>query len=350
MDTAQITLHLRRRIINQDEALDQLEEALLIAEAGLNDPRKPLAVLLFVGPTGVGKTETVRALTEAIHGEPDKYCRIDMSGLHESHYAASLAGSPPGYVGSQEDETLFNRALIEGEPDKPGILLLDEVEKAHASVHQSLLQIFDNAHLRLANGKTEISFNNTIIVMTSNVGSDELRHLAENRRLGFKPSSNGDIDPARERHRVVDRALARHFKPEFMNRVDAVVVFQWLTHDDLRRILHGLVGDLNTRLTERHSLSLELAPEAADFLIDRGWDPKYGARPLKRALRRELYQPLARSLLKQSWPEGHKLIAEHADGAMTFRLAATPPTLSVAAPTRATTRAATHELPSRRAK
>src|SRR5712692_3217476 len=126
MDTAQISLHLRRRIINQDEALDQLEEALLIAEAGLNDPHKPLAILLFVGPTGVGKTETVRALTEAIHGDVEHYCRVDMSGLNESHYAASLAGSPPGYVGSQEDETLLNRALIQGEPDKPGILLLDE--------------------------------------------------------------------------------------------------------------------------------------------------------------------------------------------------------------------------------
>src|SRR5215471_16216287 len=228
MDSAQIVQHLRRRIINQDEALDQLEEALLISEAGLNDPRKPLAVLLFVGPTGVGKTETVRVLTEAIHGQPDSYCRVDMSGLSESHYAASLAGSPPGYVGSQEEESLLNKAKIEGEPGRPGILLLDEVEKAHASVHQSLLQIFDNAHLRLANGKTEISFTNTLIVMTSNVGSDELRHLAENRRMGFQAAASNGVDRAKERHHVVDRALARHFKPEFLNRVDAVVVFQWL--------------------------------------------------------------------------------------------------------------------------
>ncbi len=332
MDTARIMQHLRRRIINQDEALDQLEEALLIAEAGLNDLRKPLAVLLFVGPTGVGKTETVRVLTEAIHGNPEHYCRIDMSGLNESHYAASLAGSPPGYVGSQEDETLLNRARIEGEPGKPGVLLLDEVEKAHPAVHQALLQIFDNAHLRLANGKTEIEFTNTLIVLTSNVGSEELRHLAENRRLGFRAGSSGEIDPTKERHRVVERALARHFKPEFLNRIDAVVVFRWLGHDDLRRILHGLVGDLNHRLSERHNLTLELAPEAADFLIERGWDPKYGARPLKRALRRELYQPLARSLLRQSWPAGEKLIAECHDGALTFRLAAGPPSLAAEPP------------------
>jgi ATP-dependent Clp protease ATP-binding subunit ClpA len=341
MDTAQITQHLRRRIINQDEALDQLEEALLITEAGLNDPRKPLAVLLFVGPTGVGKTETVRALTEAIHGNPDHFCRVDMSGLHESHYAASLAGSPPGYVGSQEDETLLNRALIQGEPGKPGVLLLDEVEKAHSSVHQSLLQIFDNAYLRLANGKSEISFSNTIVVMTSNAGSDDLRHLAEDRRLGFKATARGEIDPAKERHNVVDRALAKQFKPEFMNRIDAVVVFQWLTHDDLRRILHGLVGDLNGRLTEKHGLTLELAPDAADFLIERGWDPKYGARPLKRALRRELYQPLARTLIKETWPKGQKLIAEHTNGVVSFRLAAPPPSVSVTVPPRPTIRQTT---------
>lgn len=343
MDSARIMQHLRRRIINQDEALDQLEEALLIAEAGLNDPRKPLAVLLFVGPTGVGKTETVRVLTEAIHGQPDRYCRIDMSGLNESHYAASLAGSPPGYVGSQEDETLFNKARIEGEPGKPGILLLDEIEKAHAAVHQALLQVFDNAHLRLANGKTEISFTNTIIVMTSNVGSEELRNLAENRQLGFRAGSASQIDPQNERQRVVERALARHFKPEFLNRIDAVVVFHWLGHDDLRRILHGLVDELNQRLAERHGLTLELAPEAADYLISQGWDPKYGARPLKRALRRELYQPLARVLLTQSWPKGEKLVAERSEEGMTFRLAAPPPAVTVTAPARRPTRHSSSE-------
>jgi len=334
MDSARIMQHLRRRIINQDEALGQLEEALLIAEAGLNDPRKPLAVLLFVGPTGVGKTETVRVLTEAIHGQPDQYCRIDMSGLNESHYAASLSGSPPGYVGSQEDETLFNKARIEGEPGKPGILLLDEIEKAHAMVHQSLLQVFDNAQMRLANGKTEISFTNTLIVMTSNVGSEDLRNLAENRQLGFRAGSSTDVDPHHERQRVVERALSRHFKPEFLNRIDAVVVFQWLGHDDLRRILHGLVGELNQRLVEQHRLTLELAPEAADYLIQRGFDPKYGARPLKRALRRELYQPLARTLLTQTWPEGQKMVAEWSDAGMHFRLAAPPPAITVATPSR----------------
>lgn len=348
MDSARIIQHVRRRIINQDEALDQLEEALLIAEAGLNDPRKPLGVLLFVGPTGVGKTETVRALAEAIHGTTEAYCRIDMSGLSESHYAASLAGSPPGYVGSQEDETLFNRARIEGEKGKPGILLLDEIEKAHASVHQSLLQVFDNAHLRLANGKTEISFTNTLVIMTSNVGSDDLRNLAENRRLGFQSYGDGQVDPRNERNRVVERSLTRQFKPEFLNRIDSVVVFQWLGHDDLRRILHGLIGELNQRLVENHGLTLELAPQAADFLIERGWDPKYGARPLKRALRRELYQPLARSLLSRTWPEGEKLIAERLDGVVSFRLAAPPPSLTVATPTRTSSSRNGSEAPSRR--
>lgn len=341
MDAARIMEHLRRRIVNQDEALSQLEDALLIAEAGLNDPRKPLAVLLFVGPTGVGKTETVRALTEAIHGQPDLYCRIDMSGLNESHYAASLAGSPPGYVGSQEDETLFNRARIEGEPGRPGVLLLDEVEKAHPSVHQSLLQIFDNAHLRLANGKSEISFTNTLIVMTSNVGSQELRNLAEGRSLGFKASTSVDVDPRHERQSVVERALARQFKPEFLNRIDATVVFHWLGHDDLQRILHGMIGELNQRLSEQHGLTLSLSADAADFLIDRGWDPKYGARPLRRALRHELYRPLAQVLLSQTWPQGQRLVVERTDAGMQFRLDAPTPAAKATSPSRRSLRTGT---------
>ena len=162
--------------------------------------------------------------------------------------------------------------------------------------------------------------------------SSSSAQLAENRRIGFKASTSAEIDPGHERHHVVERALTKQFKPEFLNRIDAVVVFQWLNHDDLRRILHGLVGDLNLRLNERHRLTLELAPEAADLLIARGWDPKYGARPLRRALRREQYQPLARSLLRQGWPEGQKLIAEREGDALGFRLAVSATALTAPAP------------------
>ncbi|MCL5959652.1 MAG: AAA family ATPase [Chloroflexi bacterium] len=315
MDYNDVVDHLRRKIINQDEAISQIQEALAIAQAKLGEPDKPLCVLLFLGPTGVGKTETVRALAEAIHGKLDHYCRIDMSALSESHYAASLSGSPPGYVGSQENETLLDKKMVEGEEDHPGILLLDEVEKAHQAVHQTLLQIFDNARIRLANGRTDISFTNTIIVMTSNVGSHALKTIVDRQEMGFihlsAASSKGQSTTQRDAHRkrVAMEALDNTFRPEFLNRIDGIVVFRWLDRDDMGKILDNLVADLNARLEEQHAVELELSAEAKDFLVDKGFDQKFGARQLKRAVRNSLNRPLSQLLIKGDVPRGSKVVA-----------------------------------------
>ncbi len=308
MDCDEIAAILRERIIGQREALDEIYRALLLAQAGINDPRAPLAVLLFLGPTGVGKTETVRALSLAIHGKVDAFCRVDMSGLAEHHYAASLAGAPPGYIGSHENETLLDKRLIEGGFQRPGILLLDEIEKAHPVVRQTLLQIFDNALLRLASGTQEIDFHNTIIIMTSNVGSAALKEVAGWREDDApSPSAQQDSDTfpdSREHARqyVAQVALDREFAPEFLNRIDATVVFHWLDRQDLREIVDLQLRDINARLLERHGLTLNLDSDARAFLVERGFDVKYGARPLKRAIRRFLLQPLAELLLGSQTP------------------------------------------------
>ncbi|GBD38401.1 ATP-dependent Clp protease ATP-binding subunit ClpC [bacterium HR37] len=320
MDYKKVIAHLRKRIISQDEAIDRIEEALMIAEAGLNEPDKPLCVLLFLGPTGVGKTETVKALAEAIHGEPGAYCRIDMSGLSERHYAASFSGSPPGYIGSKENNTILDKNKIEGRFGKPGILLLDEIEKAHPMVHQTLLHIFDNALLRLASGTEEIRFTNTIIIMTSNVGSEALKAVAEHQEAMRNASEGSTIDWEFSRKQIAMEALERTFKPEFINRIDGIVVFKWLTRNDLMKILNIQLEDLNRKLKRYHSFHAELTQGAKEFLIEKGFDLKYGARPLKRAIRQYLHQPLARLIIEEIIPRNSKVVVDNAGEQLKFEV------------------------------
>jgi ATP-dependent Clp protease ATP-binding subunit ClpA len=324
MDYKKVIAHLRQRIISQDEAINRIEEALMIAEAGLNEADKPLCVLLFLGPTGVGKTETVKALAEAIHGEPSAYCRVDMSGLSERHYAASFSGSPPGYVGSRENNTILDKNKIEGRFGKPGILLLDEVEKAHPVVHQTLLQIFDNALLRLSSGTEEIRFSNTIIIMTSNAGSEALKAVADHHeslgQMTNEVETSVRIDWELSRNQIAMEALERTFKPEFINRIDGIIVFKWLNHNDLMRILDIQVEELNKRLRRYHGFHAELTQGAKEFLIEKGFDLKYGARPLKRALRQYLYQPLARLIIEEILPRNSKIVVENTGDQLKFEV------------------------------
>ena len=321
MDSEAITAELRRHIVGQDGALAEISRALMFAQVGINEPDKPLAVLMFLGPTGVGKTETVKALAEAIHGRADRYCRVDMSGLAEHHYAASLAGAPPGYVGSEEGATLLDKALIEGSLGKPGILLLDEIEKAHPVVRQALLQIFDNARMRLSNGREEVAFTNTLIVTTSNVGSNALNDVA---RLRDRGADDPEVDWEDARQRVARSALESTFPPEFLNRIDSIVVFRWLDRNDLAQIIDIQIAQINSALSAGHGVQLHLDDDARMLLADRGLDARYGARHLKRMLRRHLYEPVARLLLEEATPAGGVVLttAEHGRLSLALRPAA----------------------------
>lgn len=290
---------LRRHIFGQDHVLDAVERMLKMVKAGLTDPEKPLYVGLLVGPTGVGKTELVKALAHAIHNDRSQVCRIDMNTLAQEHYASALVGAPPGYVGSKEGTSLFDRKIIEGSYSKPGIVLFDEVEKADDRVIQTLLNVFDDGMLRLASGNETIDFRNAIVLMTSNVGGKETVRLAE-RRFSF---------PLKERRmeRMVMKKLANRFAPEFLNRVDETIVFGWIKEDILHRMIDKLAEQLNVRLA-RHSCRLRLHESAVRQLVRHGFDRRNGARALKRSFRALVEAPLAELLLTR----------EPADSFMTY--------------------------------
>ncbi|MEU6497094.1 AAA family ATPase [Streptomyces sp. NPDC046984] len=312
MNPEAVVAALHRRIVGQDEAIAEIARVLKLAQASIQEIDKPLAVLMFLGPSGVGKTEMVRQLARAIHGSLENgYCRIDMSGLGESHYAASLAGSPPGYIGSNEGETLLAKAQIEGAFHRPGILLLDEIEKAHPRVHQSLLQVFDNARLKLASGREEIDFRNTIIAMTSNAGSAALGEIASLRSADMDSMSSctddGECPQSRwdsYGEKTAEAALSSIFSPEFINRIDATIVFRWLDKGDILKIVDQQISDLNVRLAENYGVRLAVGSESRWFLVENGFDLKYGARSVKRAIRRYLMEPLADLLLERELAEG----------------------------------------------
>jgi ATP-dependent Clp protease ATP-binding subunit ClpA len=289
--------HVNQNVIGQPAAIDQLARALKITAAGLRDPGRPLAVLMVAGPTGTGKSEAMRALAEAIHNDPDKLCRVDCNLLAQSHTAASLSGSPPGYVGSVESSTLLDKKLIEGKLGRPGLLVLEEIEKAHPDVFDVLLGIFDKGVLNMNNGKSQINFSNTIIVMTSNAGARALSDVASGKQMGFAPTSATQIVLSDDdRKQIVTRELKELFRPEFLNRLDDVVVFRWLERPDLELIVNKFLDQLGGRLAQfPHFLKVSKAAQA--FLVANGTDIANGARPLKRAIRRYLEEPLAEMLV-----------------------------------------------------
>lgn len=301
-DRGAVMEHLRERIIGQDEALEQVESALAIAQAGISEKDKPLFTALFLGPTGVGKTETVRALSVALCGDVEAHCRVDMNTLAQEHYSASLVGAPPGYVGSREEATILDKEKIEGSFYLPGIVLFDEVEKANDTVLQALMNIMDNGCLQLASGTGTVSFKNTLVFMTSNIGARDIQEYAHNRikfllkklmfLLYYRHWGLGD---AAVLEWIVEKRLHKRFAPEFLNRIDETIVFNWLGSDALDRILDVLVADLNRRLYS-HNVTLSVDVAARKFLLDIGFDRRFGARFLKRAVRRHVENPLARLL------------------------------------------------------
>ena len=275
---------LARRVIGQKEAITSVANAVRRARAGLQDPDRPLGSFIFLGPTGVGKTELARSLADFLFDSEQAMIRIDMSEYMEKHSVARLIGAPPGYVGYDE-----GGMLTEAVRRRPySVILLDEIEKAHPDVFNVLLQVLDDGRMTDGKGRT-VSFKNTIMIMTSNLGSHLIMDL-------------GQKDPE-EMRRQVDELLHRQFRPEFLNRVDEIITFQGLTQKDLLQIVDIQVARMATRLKER-KFSVELTEEAKLFLVDTGYDPSYGARPLKRAIQRYIENPLALEILEGRFSEG----------------------------------------------
>jgi ATP-dependent Clp protease ATP-binding subunit ClpB len=288
---------LHQRVVGQDEAVRLVSEAVRRARAGLQDPKRPMGSFLFLGPTGVGKTELARALAEFLFDDERAMVRLDMSEYQEKHTVARMIGAPPGYVGYEE-----GGALTEAVRRRPyAVLLLDEIEKAHPEVLNVLLQLLDDGRLTDGQGRT-VDFKHALVIMTSNLGSQWILELADDRE---------------EMKRRVERALREHFRPEFLNRVDETVVFHALTKADLRKIVDLNVEGLKRLVAER-DLDLELTDEARDALTEEGFDPQFGARPLKRTIQRRLQNPLAMKLLQGEFKPGQRVRVGYAKGEFTF--------------------------------
>ena len=308
---------LRERIVGQPQALDTVEATLKIIKADIGDPQRPLHVGLLLGPTGVGKTELVRVLAEAIHGQRDAVCRIDMNTLAQEHYAAALTGAPPGYVGSKEGTTLLDADRIAGSFGAPGIVLFDEIEKASAEVSRALLNVFDNGQLTLTSGAKTIDFRNTMIFMTSNLGAREIeRYLARLNRGWQRLWPTSEQRQRRGLHQIVDHALHEQFDPEFVNRIDTVSLFNWIEHDMLDALIDIELQKLNSRLA-RIGRRATLDTSARALLHKEGFDRRYGARAMRRAFRRHVELPLAEALadadLRKRDPDDVQMMHAHVD-------------------------------------
>jgi ATP-dependent Clp protease ATP-binding subunit ClpB len=290
---------LHERVVGQDEAVVAVANAVRRARAGLSDPNRPNGSFLFLGPTGVGKTELCKSLSEYLYDSEQAMVRIDMSEFMEKHSVARLIGAPPGYVGYEE-----GGYLTEAVRRRPySLLLLDEVEKAHPDVFNILLQVLEDGRLTDGQGRT-VDFRNTVIVMTSNLGSDLIQEMA----------GDENYDAIKE---AVMTVVGKHFRPEFINRVDETVVFHPLQKSQIRSIANIQLASLRKRLAER-DLSLELGDDVLDHLAEAGFDPVYGARPLKRAIQQLIENPLAQAILEGRFEPGSVIHGKLADGALTF--------------------------------
>jgi ATP-dependent Clp protease ATP-binding subunit ClpB len=281
---------LRQRVVGQDDALRVVANAVRRARAGLQDPNRPIGSFLFLGPTGVGKTETARALAEFLFDDEQAMIRIDMSEFMEKHSVSRLIGAPPGYVGYEE-----GGALTEAVRRRPySVVLFDEVEKAHPDVFHALLQVLDDGRLTDGQGRT-VDFKNTVLILTSNIGSQWIAELGEGQR--------------EEMERRVQAELRTQFKPEFLNRVDEIVIYHQLGREQIGRIVEIQLGRVRKLVAERR-ITLEFSDEARRLLAEKGYDPHYGARPLKRVIQRLVQDPLAVKILEGEFPEGSKVAVD----------------------------------------
>ena len=289
---------LHQRVVGQDEAVSAVANAVRRSRAGLQDPNRPIGSFIFLGPTGVGKTETARALAEVLFDDERAMVRLDMSEYTEKHTVARMLGAPPGYVGYEE-----GGQLTEAVRRRPySVILFDEIEKAHPEVINVLLQMLDDGRLTDGQGRT-VNFKNTVVIMTSNAGGQWILEY-------------GESDWEEAERRVTD-TLREMFKPEFLNRVDDVIIFRPLGRSDLLQIVHLQLAGLERLLAERR-LRLDVAPEAKEFLIAEGYDPAYGARPLKRVIQRRIQNPLALAVLEGEYSEGDLIRVTRAGDELEF--------------------------------
>ncbi len=296
--------HLHRRVVGQDEAVQAVADSVIRARSGLKDPNRPIGSFIFLGPTGVGKTELGRALAASLFDDEKKMIRLDMSEYMEKHTVARLLGAPPGYVGYDEGGQLTE--AVRRHPYS--VILFDEVEKAHADVFNVLLQILDDGQLTDGHGRT-VDFKNTVVIMTSNVGSHHI--------LGYQGTN--DSESYEKMKGEVLGVLRQQFPPEFLNRVDEIVVFHSLTREELKKIVDIQLERLRARLSER-SITLQLSDRAKDYLAETGYDPTYGARPLKRLIQREIETVLGRKILAGEVRERSKMVVDYKKDKLTFDL------------------------------
>jgi ATP-dependent Clp protease ATP-binding subunit ClpC len=300
---------LHERVVAQDEAIESVSRAVRRARAGLKDPKRPVGSFIFLGPTGVGKTELARALAEALFGDEDAMIRIDMSEYMERHTVSRLVGAPPGYVGYDEGGQLTER--VRRRPYS--VILLDEIEKAHPEVFNILLQVLEDGRLTDSKGRT-VDFRNTVLIMTSNVGAHEIQRETT---IGFSLEEDESASYEVMKTKVTDE-LRRTFRPEFLNRIDEVIVFHALNKEQLKAIIEIMVKTLVKQLGDRE-IHIQFTAAAKSLLAEKGYDPDYGARPLRRAIQRLVENPLSEEMLAGRFKDGDTIEVDAADGEIVFR-------------------------------
>ena len=313
---------LHKRVVGQDQAIQAVSDAVRRSRAGLSNEKRPIGSFLFMGTTGVGKTELAKALAEFLFNDENMITRIDMSEYQERHTVSRLIGAPPGYVGYDE-----GGQLTEAVRRKPySVVLLDEIEKAHPDVFNTLLQVLDDGRLTDNKGRT-VDFKNTILIMTSNAGSDIIQGYMEKLpdvgRTGADPNEEMEIISRRrqlleECKKEVTDVLKMTIRPEFLNRIDEIIMFDPLTRNDIRDILHIQMEELRSRLSEEN-VTLEFTPAFEEYMVENGYDPAYGARPIKRLLQRELVNQLAKAILDGTVHTDQTIVVDAVEGSVTLR-------------------------------
>lgn len=301
------TLH--KRVIGQDEAVTAIAKAIRRGRVGLKDPNRPIGSFLFLGPTGVGKTELSKTLADAMFGTENALIRVDMSEFMEKHTVSKLIGSPPGYVGYDEGGQLSEKVRR----NPYSVVLFDEVEKAHPDVFNVLLQVLDDGHITDSTGRV-VDFKNTVIIMTSNAGAE---NIVAPKTLGFATSTDEKQSHENMKSKVMDE-VRRIFKPEFINRIDEIIVFHMLNKEQIGKIVDIMINTVNKRTLEQMKISIELDDEAKKYIVEKGYDEKYGARPLRRTIQNELEDNIAEKILEGKIKEGNKVKVTVKDGKLDF--------------------------------